>query len=294
MTGFLPSVGRLDHLRLPCDIRVDSGVEEGDEISAHYDPMIAKLIVHEPSRDRAAAKLANSCRKIEVWPVKTNAAFLTRCASDVEFIAGRVDTGFIERRAEFLIPAATPNAAVLQAAARTLLPNDSRDPWTMLAGFRASSNSESRVVVSVAGDPYLVAIDREQSSHRCTIVTLSDGDTLLFDAGQPWPFGPPSANRTRGAGNTSDGSVVSPMPGRVVAVEVKLGDTVSRGQRIFVLEAMKMEQALIAPFDGVVADLNVEIGALVGEGIVLARVEQVTTAGELSGRGSRAPMGTLP
>jgi 3-methylcrotonyl-CoA carboxylase alpha subunit len=70
LTGFLPSVGRLDHLRRPSDIRVDSGVEEGDEISAHYDPMIAKLVVHEPTRDRAAAKLANSCGKVEVWPVK--------------------------------------------------------------------------------------------------------------------------------------------------------------------------------------------------------------------------------
>jgi 3-methylcrotonyl-CoA carboxylase alpha subunit len=277
LTGFLPSIGRLDHLRLPTDIRVDSGVEEGDEITAHYDPMIAKLVVHEPSRDRAAAKLANACGKVEVWPVKTNAAFLARCASDVEFIAGRVDTGFIERRADFLVPAATPSEAVLQAAARALLPSVACDPWTMLVGFRASSNAESRVVVSVSGERRLVAIDRHQSSRMHSIVALSDGETLLFDAGHPWPFGPPSANRTRGASSMSDGALISPMPGRVVAVEVKQGDAVSRGQRIVVLEAMKMEQALMAPFDGVVADLNVEIGSLVGEGVVLARVEQKTS-----------------
>ncbi len=274
-TGFLPSIGRLDHLRLPSDIRVDSGVEEGDEISAHYDPMIAKLIVHESSRERAAAKLSSSCREIEVWPVKTNAAFLARCASDAEFVAGRVDTGLIERRADSLIPPATPNAAVLQAAARTLLPGDSRDPWTALTGFRACSNSESRVALSMAGEPRLVAIDPDRGARSGSIVTLQDGDTVLFDAGQAWPFGPPSANRARGAGNSSDGSLISPMPGRVVAIEVELGNSVSRGQRILVLEAMKMEQALMAPFDGVVADLNVTIGALVGEGVVLARIGKV-------------------
>ena len=116
-TGFLPSIGRLDRLRLPNDIRVDSGVEEGGEITAHYDPMIAKLIVHAASRTEAAAKLAKACGQIEVWPVRTNAGFLARAASHADFIAGRIDTGFIERHGAQLIPGIEPDA--VSAAGRS-------------------------------------------------------------------------------------------------------------------------------------------------------------------------------
>jgi 3-methylcrotonyl-CoA carboxylase alpha subunit len=274
LTGFLPSIGRLDHLRLPRDIRVDAGVEEGDEISAHYDPMIAKLIVHASNRELGATKLAAACRKIEVWPVKTNAAFLARCASDVEFIAGRIDTGFIERRAESLIPDPTPGAEIIRAAAQALLPNDSRDPWTALVGFRASADIESRVAVDVAGTTYLVATGGAQGLVARSIVSLANGDTILFDGGQAWPFGTPRADRSGGPGGSSDGALLSPMPGRVIAIEVSLGDPVTRGKRLLILEAMKMEQALVAPFDGVVAELKTEVGAQVGEGVLLARIEK--------------------
>ena len=125
-TGFLPSIGRLDRLRLPNDIRVDSGVEEGGEITAHYDPLIAKLIVHAPDRTEAAAKLAKACGQIEVWPVKTNAGFLARAASHADFIAGRIDTGFIERHGAQLIPGIEPDATVLQAAAQALVSNQTQ------------------------------------------------------------------------------------------------------------------------------------------------------------------------
>jgi acetyl/propionyl-CoA carboxylase alpha subunit len=91
-TGFLPSTGPLRHLRLPADIRVDSGVEEGGEVTGFYDPMIAKLIVHAPNRKAAARKLAAACASVEVWPVHTNAAFLARVADDAAFVAAEIDT----------------------------------------------------------------------------------------------------------------------------------------------------------------------------------------------------------
>ena len=97
-TGFLPSIGRLDHFRLPAaegGVRVDSGVEQGGEISPFYDPMIAKIIVHAPTRTAAAASLADACAQVQVWPVRTNAGFLVRCARDPDFVAARIDTGFI-------------------------------------------------------------------------------------------------------------------------------------------------------------------------------------------------------
>ena len=110
-TGFLPSTGPLTHFRLPGDVRIDTGVAEGGEVSAFYDPLIAKLIVHRPTRSAAAMALAEACRRVEVWPVKTNAAFLARTLADADFIAGRVETGFIPARIEQLVPVSDPLAS---------------------------------------------------------------------------------------------------------------------------------------------------------------------------------------
>ncbi len=271
-TGFLPSIGRLDRLRLPDDIRVDSGVEEGGEITAHYDPLIAKLIVHASGRTEAAAKLAKACGQIEVWPVKTNAGFLARAASHADFIAGRIDTGFIERHAAHLIPGVEPDDLVQQAAARALLPDQIYDPWTGLAGFRIAGPPHTDVIVQIAGVPYKVAIDPAVGSTG-TSITMADGERVLFTEGQAWPFGPPRADRS-GGGAASDGIILSPMPGRVIAVDVALGDKVKKGQRLVVVEAMKMEQGLVAPFDGVITELKASVDAQVSEGALLARVEK--------------------
>lgn len=270
-TGFLPSIGKLDHLRLPRDIRVDSGVEEGGEITAHYDPMIAKLIVHAGDRTEAAAKLAKACGQIEVWPVRTNAGFLARTASHADFIAGRIDTGFIEHHAEKLIPGIEPDAVVLQAAARALIPDQVDHPWTALTGFRIAAPPHTDVVIQIAGTPYMVAIDPAAESTG-TSVTMADGARVLFVEGQAWPFGLPRADRFGGTA-ASDGIILSPMPGRVIAVEVALGDKVKKGQRLVVIEAMKMEQGLVAPFDGVITELKASVDAQVSEGALLARVE---------------------
>ena len=102
-TGFLPSTGPLHHLALPTDIRVDSAVEPGDEVTGFYDPMIAKLIVHAPTRAAAARQMARACESIQVWPVRSNAAFLARVARHPAFIAAELDTEFIERHAASLI-----------------------------------------------------------------------------------------------------------------------------------------------------------------------------------------------
>jgi 3-methylcrotonyl-CoA carboxylase alpha subunit len=277
-TGFLPSIGRLDRLRLPSDIRVDSGVEEGGEITAHYDPLIAKLIVHAGDRTETAAKLAKACGQIEVWPVRTNAAFLARAASHADFIAGRIDTGFIERQAARLIPGTEPDGLVLQAAARALVSKKTNDPWTALAGFRIAAPLHVDVNVRIAGVSYVVAID-PATEPTGTSATMAGGERVLFVEGQAWTFGPPRADRS-GSGAVSDGMILSPMPGRVIAVDVALGDKVKKGQRLVVIEAMKMEQALVAPFDGVITELKATVDAQVSEGVLLARLEM----GEADGR----------
>jgi 3-methylcrotonyl-CoA carboxylase alpha subunit len=271
-TGFLPSIGRLDRLRLPNDIRVDSGVEEGGEITAHYDPMIAKLIAHAPDRSAAAAKLAKACGQVEVWPVRTNAGFLARAASHADFISGCIDTGFIERHAAQLIPGSEPDAAVLQATARALIPDQADDPWSALTGFRIAASLDIDVVVQIAGATHVVAVDLT-AEPTGTLATMADGERLLFVDGQAWAYGQPRADRSEG-GAASDGMILSPMPGRVIAVEVALGDKVKKGQRLVVIEAMKMEQGLVAPFDGVITELKAIADAQVTEGMLLVRVEK--------------------
>jgi 3-methylcrotonyl-CoA carboxylase alpha subunit len=268
-SGFLPSTGPLDRLRFPEGARIDSGVEEGGEVTPFYDPMIAKLIVHGPTRAAAAAKLASAARDTQVWPVKTNAAFLARAAADAEFVAGQIDTGFIERHADRLVPAAEPSDTVLQAAARAILPHAGHDPWVSLSGFRANAAPEQRVQVEVGGKPHLVTL-RTPAPHYTTAEI--GGEAILFLDGEAWPYDLPRADHASGGGAVSDGAILSPMPGRVIAVEVAQGDHVTKGQKLLVLEAMKMEQAMVAPFDGVVETLAATSGAQVSEGFVLARI----------------------
>ncbi len=271
-TGFLPSIGRLDRLRLPNGVRVDSGVEEGGEITAHYDPLIAKLIVHASDRTEAAAKLARTCGQIEVWPVRTNAGFLARTAAHADFIGGRVDTGFIERHGAQLIPGIEPDATVVQTAARALVSDQTNDPWVALTGFRIAAPLHADVAVQIAGITHMVAIDPMAESTG-THAIMADGERVLFMEGQAWPFGSPCADRS-GVGPASDRMILSPMPGRVIAVEVALGDKVKKGQRLVVIEAMKMEQGLVSPFDGIIAELKATVDAQVSEGALLARVEK--------------------
>ena len=271
VTGFLPSTGPLTHLRLPDNIRVDSGVEQGGEVTPFYDPMIAKLIVHTSTRRAAAEALAKACGNVEIWPVQTNAAFLARTAADPAFVAGDVDTGFIERHAERLIPSQEPGEVVFQAAAAGLLSANADDPWTALAGLRINAPRERRVEVEVAGTAHIVMLADEPPS--APVATVG-GEAVLFCAGEAWPFGRPRADHAGGAQGAGDGAILSPMPGRIVSVDVSEGMAVTKGQKLLVLEAMKMEQALVAPFDGIVSSLSVTAGGQVAEGVTLARIEK--------------------
>jgi 3-methylcrotonyl-CoA carboxylase alpha subunit len=265
-TGFLPSTGPLDRLRFPTDARIDSGVEEGGAVTPYYDPMIAKIIVAAGTRTMAAAKLSRACAAVEVWPVSTNAAFLARAAAHADFVAGRIDTGFIERHADALIPSAEPSEAVRQAAAAAIVPVATNDPWSALPGFRANAPAVRQVEVELADKPYLVELRADPKS-------ASIAGDVLFLGGEAWRFGLRRADHAGGGAAAGDGAIRAPMPGRIVSVAIAEGAVVAKGQRLLVLEAMKMEQALLAPFDGVVADLKATEGAQVAEGTLLARIE---------------------
>ncbi|WP_294324544.1 biotin carboxylase N-terminal domain-containing protein [uncultured Sphingomonas sp.] len=266
-TGFLPSTGPLTHLHLPGDIRVDAGVRQGDAVTPHYDPMIAKLIVHAPTRTAAAAKLAKAAASVQVWPVRTNAAFLARCAGDPDFVAEAIDTGFIERHADRLVPDGQASELVTGAAAAALVQSDPADPWRALSGFRLNAAPDERVAVAIGGATRLAT-----PAPGGTVAQVGI-ERVLFADGEAFPFAAPVAGQGGGA-SAGDGAILSPMPGRIVAVEVAAGDRVTAGQRLVVLEAMKMEQALLSPFDGIVADLAATPGGQVAEGVVLARIEK--------------------
>ena len=278
VTGFLPSTGPLTHFRLPDDVRVDSAVEEGGEVTPHYDPMIAKLIVHAATREEAAEALADACGSVEVWPVKTNAGFLTRCASHPDFVAGDVDTGFIERRLEALIGGRAPSGVIAGIAATALVELRSRDegptPWSPLddaSGFRLNGAPLRRMILDHGGST-LEAELLDVDLHPEDLLVVDDDEVVVFEAGEAFSFRAPKAH-AGGPGGESDGSVLSPMPGKIVSVSVKAGDTVTKGQTLLVLEAMKMEHALAAPFDGMVAELTAVAGGQVSEGVVLVKLE---------------------
>nr|WP_202033707.1 acetyl/propionyl/methylcrotonyl-CoA carboxylase subunit alpha [Agrobacterium larrymoorei] len=268
-TGFLPSIGRLEHFRLPSDLRVDSGVEQGGEVTSYYDPMIAKLISHAPTRREAAQRLATAAANVEIWPVKTNAAFLAKTLRQSDFLKGAVDTGFIERHSAELVPASEPDDHVLQAAAAALLPRNNRDPWTALHGFRMNADVSSRISVEVDDRPYQVDL-------RDTKIAARTENGVLFVEGAAWSSGPRRAGHASSASGAADGAIIAPMPGNVIAVSVEEGASVKKGQPLVVIEAMKMEQTFSAPFDGVVRDLKAIMGTQVVEGSLLVSIEGAT------------------
>jgi propionyl-CoA carboxylase alpha chain/3-methylcrotonyl-CoA carboxylase alpha subunit len=271
-TGFLPSTGRLERFRLPATVRIDSAVEEGGTVTPFYDPMIAKLIAHAPTREAAAHQLAEACRAVEVWPVKTNAAFLARCLDDPDFVGGDVDTGFIGARMDRLVPLAVPSQAVLQAAAHQLLAmggGSAGDPWRALSGFRLNAAARIEVRLQANDQVYPIAVSDDVSA--LPTVVADDGTILVFSEGEVFAFTEPKPDL--GAAQAGSGQLSAPMPGRIVQVSGKVGDVLVKGQALVTLEAMKMEHALTAPFDGTVAELSVQVGDQVSEGKILAKIE---------------------
>lgn len=300
---FMPSIGRLSHLTTPRPgrhVRLDTGVRQGDAITVHYDPMIAKLIVWDRSRSAAVAQLRRALAGYEVVGVATNIDLLRRIAASPAFLRGEVDTGFIQRHAEALVlPAGeAPVAAVLAAAAHIVaagVPATAGDPfspwgtgmaWRMnAAGYRevllrdGDVRHAVRVIWDGLGKPRFSLGAHEAVSGPGHLVVdgvgirtsvVADGSTLsvMLD-GSTWTFeeldglAPPDALAEGGD------RVLAPMPGRIVSVLVVPGQVVARGQVLLVLEAMKVQMRLAAPRDGTVEAVHASPGTLVEEGAEL-------------------------
>ena len=294
--GFLPSVGRLIEFDLGFRSRIDRGVELGDEVSPHYDPMIAKIITKGRDRNAAGYKLLEAVQSLQVWPVKTNAAFLGQCLLDDDFIAGDIDTGLIEQKIgeltvkppadEYEKRAAALN--LMQARASDLMltplfaPDGSPDyevqntsRISSLLGFRLNQRPQRRIALMVDGERSDAELSEPILGHRESCRSRYGDNWNRLDEGFTYRFelGPRADGGADGPAST--GTILSPMPGRIIAVSVAVGDTVTKGQKLLTLEAMKMEHSLTAPFGGVVAKLNAETGAQVQVDALLVRIEAV-------------------
>ena len=311
--GFLPATGTLDHLRFPPatefaqgPLRIDSGVRQGDVISPYYDPMIAKLIAHGPTRAIALSRLAAGLRQTRVIGSVTNLPFLAAVARHAGFARGEVDTGLIGRDLAQLLQRDPPGgwvpAAAALAATGFLRPQHSADPWQALAGWRhwqpdaqlvtlndGNGDIARRVTPLGAGAflietgetaLYLTLIERGEDSVtlaldgrlvRLDVLDLGHQITVCDD-GRCDTYtrpDPDHADLDTGAGD----GVVAPMPGFVTQIAAVPGQRVARGDLLVVLEAMKMEHALCALRDGIVAEVRVMPGDQVQNGMVLVQLE---------------------
>ena len=305
--GFLPSTGTLSRLCFGSGegVRIDTGVETGSTIGLDYDPMIAKVIAWGLDRATAIDRLVGALDGTVVEGLKSNRAFLARLADHPEFRAGNVDTGFIGRHADDLVPdAEVPEAALLLAALDRLLsdgaPMPGASPFAALGGFRLNLPSERtlrfwsgdalRSMTVRGGDSRFrfagldgigevaarrladggIEADRGGTQVRGFVVT-GDGSAEVRIAGQTWRLGTLAPRKDAAAG-PSDGRVTAPMPGRLLAVDVVPGQTVAAGDRLLVLEAMKMEHRLTARAAGVVSAVHVSEGDQVADGTLLVEI----------------------
>ncbi|MFA3917562.1 acetyl/propionyl/methylcrotonyl-CoA carboxylase subunit alpha [Ruegeria hyattellae] len=292
--GFLPATGTLTHLQFPDGCRADSGVRAGDTISPWYDPMIAKLVVHGPTRAVALARLERALHHTQVGGTVTNLAFLGSLAGHAGFAAGDVDTGLIGRDLDRLACAPGPEPChVVAAAMRALgLVETSDDTgFTLWAPVRRAAHlgwqGEAIVVdVQVEGPdlqlwqvgPDQIRAERRDGRWRIGWQAMPDtalsGSTVtVFDRhGLAFDIVDPLDRDASGGGDTN--VIEAPMPGLVKAVLAEPGQQVREGDRLAVLEAMKMEHALLAARDGVVAEVLSAEGAQVEAGAALVRLQE--------------------
>ncbi|MEM7634468.1 MAG: acetyl/propionyl/methylcrotonyl-CoA carboxylase subunit alpha [Pseudomonadota bacterium] len=303
--GFLPAIGRLDHLRFSDAARNDTGVREGDEITPHYDPMIAKVVVHGRSRDEALAKLRAALADTQIAGTVTNKAFLSALCRHQGFSNGDVDTGLIERDLAQLVHEGEAPVLAQAVAAIAVLgfagDADQADPWGSLPGwrvwgpaqhfiklvqgsavfdlrvslrnsrdFKVSSQSDTINVSLVERAPRRMVVDGHAQPLRFAVSKTSGriAQVTVFLSGDTFVFEVPDG--VTDAGDVASGDDVrAPMPGLVKQVRVKAGQKVTKGEALTVLEAMKMEHTLAAARDGEVAEVYVSDGDQVSDGDLL-------------------------
>ena len=309
--GFLPSTGRLERLSLPSGltgVRVDSGVVQGQEITVHYDPMIGKIIAHGVDRSVAIDRLIGALDETIAVGPKTNRSFLARLIGHPAFRAEEIDTGFIERHLEDLAPINdVPDRLLALAALAAATPRtkpDASSPWTALGPWRLNlpyrqsidlflpggakrtigliTRPDGSIAISgleedLTGIPgwrgeHGFEVDFSGSLARATV--LHHGHALeVRVGGLTFTFGLRDTAQAEKDAHPRDGKLLAPMPGKVLGIFVKPGQTVEAGERLLVLEAMKMEHRLTAPAAGIVKAVHTAENDQVPEGRLLLEMD---------------------
>ncbi|MFF9115499.1 acetyl/propionyl/methylcrotonyl-CoA carboxylase subunit alpha [Streptomyces massasporeus] len=295
--GFLPSGGTVLKLREPQGdgVRTDSGLTEGTAVGSLYDPMLSKVIAYGPDRATALRKLRAALAETVTLGVQTNAGFLRRLLAHPAVVSGDMDTGLVEREVEGLVPTDVPEE-VYEAAAAVRLealkpePGGWTDPFSVPSGWRLGGAPKPPVfplrvqepvehtprgAATVTADRVSVTLDGVRHTfHRAADWLGRDGD-----AWHVRDHDPVAASLTRAAHAGAD-SLTAPMPGTVTVVKVAVGDEVSAGQSLLVVEAMKMEHVISAPHAGKVTELDVAPGTTVAMDQVLAVIAPHEEAAE--------------
>jgi acetyl-CoA/propionyl-CoA carboxylase biotin carboxyl carrier protein len=307
--GFLPTGGTVLALSEPAGpgnaVRTDSGMAPGTRVGSAYDPMLAKVIAWGPDRSAALARLERALASYVLLGVTTNVAFLRDLVAHPEVAAGRLDTGLIERSLDELVDDTVPDEILAAAALEHTLALEAgsggadADPWAIGDGWRLGEPAWTGRHLSVNGhDPVPVRIRGRSTAAEVSIgdavhplarraeatmefggrvfsyVFAWDAETLwLGRGGRTWAIREFVPGVTGGAASAAAGGVLrSPMPGTVLAVKVSEGETVTAGQPVVIVEAMKMEHTVTAPIDGTVTRLPARTGAQVALDAVLAEI----------------------
>jgi 3-methylcrotonyl-CoA carboxylase alpha subunit len=303
---YLPSVGRIAHLRwprLPGDLRLDVGVEEGDEVSPFYDPMLGKLIAWGSSRAQAGTVLVRALDELEIAGVATNRALLRSVLGDPEFQSGQVATDFLARRhaqLEFGEPAPAPVDYALAGLWCATVEADPKALWSNTSGWRLAAPYLTRwrfgaatvdlemsapgvYRAEVGGEQLALrligrqsdGLEAEVSGRVERVQVAASGRNLeLFRRGRHVSLRVAHTEDSLQASTEADaGTLVTPLPGIVVAVHVSAGQKVARGAPLITLEAMKMEHTVSAPYAGTVERLPFGLSDRVGAGSVLVELK---------------------
>jgi 3-methylcrotonyl-CoA carboxylase alpha subunit len=310
---FRPSIGTIVHLRRPAaskHLRIDAGIEQGDTITPFYDPMIAKLIVWDESRELAVRRMAQALREYQIVGVSNNVEFLRKLITSPSFSQTNLDTGLIEREHAWLHAhsAETPAAAFALAALDILLHEhesgeSEQSPWSVRDGWRINGRyvrtirflrdkRELSASIEYRGSGYAISVDarhldvRNASRHDGAVQATVDGNRVqgtvvtqaehhhVFLDGQHFVFELDDPLDVEAQHHAGDGSLLAPMPGRVVALVATPGERVEKGAPLMVLEAMKMECTVHAPATGRVQSFHFAVGDQVSEGVELLHFER--------------------
>ncbi|KQM54068.1 3-methylcrotonyl-CoA carboxylase [Pseudomonas sp. Leaf15] len=289
---FLPATGHLALYRESAPgpgRRVDSGVAQGDDVSPFYDPMLGKLIAWGEDREQARLRLLSMLDEFAVGGIKTNLGFLRRIIGHPAFAAAELDTGFIPRYQDELLPA--PGALsdeFWQAAGSALMQSlpAGDGPWADTRGFRAGLPAQISLHLSCAGQDRLVTLQDDVAQlrgehlliehhgvRRAHLAVRSEGILYLRWDGQMQAVSLYDPIAAVEANQAHQGGLTAPMNGSIVRVPVEVGQHVEAGTQLVVLEAMKMEHSIRAPHAGVVKGLFCQEGEMVAEGSALVELE---------------------